>query len=291
MLMKTYKQTHDEYVYHHGWVHKAPGNFYIDMEDTNPHPRLKKIVESNKYEASAFNIDVKKNSFGFRSDEFKKDHQGKHILFAGCSNTWGSGLELHETWHHFVLEELKKEELISGYYNVAINGGSIQFEIIQIFKYMKVFGNPDVIFFNMPNVIRSVGLNKFGVLQTTQFFDKDDDNDRYKNSIEFNNYMNIQMYSMLEMYCLSNNIKLISFSWSYDTDKFNKFDSFHEILDTRKQKAYAMLYPIDQVRPIHIKARDRTHQGIIFQSHCASTALKAYYNDDVERFFGMDQSS
>lgn len=50
------------------------------------------------------------NSLGFRSDEFIKNHNGKHILFAGCSETEGTGGNLESNWPYMVYSELCKKK-------------------------------------------------------------------------------------------------------------------------------------------------------------------------------------
>lgn len=45
------------------------------------------VIDNNEIEYSL-------NSSGQRCDEFKKTHEGKHILFAGCSITFGEGLPI-----------------------------------------------------------------------------------------------------------------------------------------------------------------------------------------------------
>jgi hypothetical protein len=147
------------------------------------------------------------NSHGFRCDEFTNIHEKKHILFSGCSNTYGVGLKKEEIWPYKVYEKINKEEGCSGYFNIALGGNNIIQCIINIFKYCKKFGNPNAIFINFPHYER--------------FFDFKEDENEYKitmnESFYHNYYINkltvYNYYFILEEYCKTNNIKLFSFTW------------------------------------------------------------------------------
>lgn len=106
------------------------------------------LLKSNKYRA---------NSLGYRSDEFTSIHNGQHILFAGCSNTLGVGIEDEETlWPKIVFNEIKKHEQVSGFFNIAYPGISIQGIIFLILRYVHNYGAPDTIFIMFPEIYRGI---------------------------------------------------------------------------------------------------------------------------------------
>jgi hypothetical protein len=75
------------------------------------------------------------NSLGFRSEEFKKVHKGKHILFSGCSNTYGSGLKLNEIWASRVYKNISEKEECSGFFNLSVPGAGINHICFNLFRY------------------------------------------------------------------------------------------------------------------------------------------------------------
>lgn len=161
--------------------------------------------------------DYKINSYSYRCDEFTTNHKGKHVLFSGCSNTYGVGLKKEEVWAYKVYNKINETEGSSGYFNIGLGGNNIINCILNIFKYCKKFGNPDLIFINLPSqnrffnfnenekqyrVVENLGLSKIHHIEKLTFY----------------NY-----YLMLEQYCSSNNIKLFSFTWdNYDQHFLNK---------------------------------------------------------------------
>ena len=136
------------------------------------------------------------NEFDYRCDPFKKNHQGKHILFIGDSFAAGDGLDKEDTWCHKIYSRISKEEPTSGYFNIGISGSSTTESIDQFFKYCHNYGNPNVVFF-----------------VTTEFH-------REQRHV-YNDFIYpyiFNMYLYLEQYCKSNNIKLYSFSWVKSID-------------------------------------------------------------------------
>lgn len=98
----------------------------------------------------------KVNSQGLRSDEFTIKHDSKlHVLFAGCSNTFGDGMLLEESYAYKTYKRLSEQAALSGFFNIGIPGGD-PFEIFnQISKYIFSFGIPDILFINFPDKPRN----------------------------------------------------------------------------------------------------------------------------------------
>lgn len=186
----------------------------------------------------------KVNSLLFRSDQFTKNHDGKHILFSGCSNTYGYSLYNKEIWPWLLYNKIKEKEKVSGYYNLAIPGTGV-FEIVtNIFKYINKYTKPDVIFINLPHAARFYSLLSKSKGKYTTFdkefridqllnnnsFGSSLNNGVYHNSIynyakNSNNeseishsvvvekYINVYQYLMiLEIFCKLNNIQLYIYS-------------------------------------------------------------------------------
>jgi hypothetical protein len=202
------------------------------------------------------------NDLGFRSDEFKKNHKGSHILFLGCSYTWGTGLYLEEVWSKMLYEKIKKEQPTSGFFNLAIPGDSLYSSITNAFKYFKNFGNPDVLFFNIQDIKRFYAYNK--------------ENNVFHRSIVSDNkvleLMSYQYYYMLDQYCTANNINLISFTWclEYDTHPLDTFKSFN--------------YPeIKNISDFILKCKNENPKGkeslIARDGHHMGTAYHKYWLD------------
>lgn len=184
-------------------------------------------------------LDYEINSYNFRCDEFTNIHKKKHVLFSGCSNTFGVGLLKEEVWANLVYNKINSTEELSGYFNIGYGGSNIINSILNIFKYCKKFGNPDVIFINLPDFKRFFEFKKDeNVYRTTNnnvFYDN-----YYINKLTVYNY-----YFMLEQYCNSNNIKLFSFTCDYlvnpkyyNEDKTEKVDSTNNIFKEYNFKTF-----------------------------------------------------
>lgn len=97
MKEKKYKiDTHDDEIINANKNFNIRGNkgFLVN-------PLSSKMKDDVKKTGIAYNL----NSDNFRSDEFIKKHKNKHILFAGCSNTFGEGVEYEKTWAYRLYKE------------------------------------------------------------------------------------------------------------------------------------------------------------------------------------------
>jgi hypothetical protein len=166
-----------------------------------------------RQEASPFdahNVDYKLNAHGLRSDEFSLNHSGMHILFAGCSNTYGLGTDLENLWAKKVYNKIKETQEVSTYNNIGFNAGSIIEIVFHIFRYIERFGNPDVIFVLLPERDRD---DEF-------FFDE--------HEVKYSDSFNLSIYHALEVFCRSSNIKLISSTWVFNYT--NLWGSFSKMI-------------------------------------------------------------
>lgn len=157
------------------------------------------------------------NLYGYRSDQFKYKHDGKHILFSGCSYTWGSGLYKNEIWANLVYKKISSEEKCSGYFNLGIPGSCVTNQVYDIFFYCQKFGNPNVIFYCMPGTNRGFDPDSISSIKKFHFppfhSAPEKDNESYNYKINYSEMINYLSYFSLYQYCKSNQIKLYSFSW------------------------------------------------------------------------------
>lgn len=103
------------------------------------------------------NHSYKYNSHGYRGDDFinlGEPHDGKHVLFAGCSETEGVGTRLEDLWAYKVYQRITETEKCSGFFNIGSKGFSIDLIVEQIFSYIEQFGKPEVLFVNFPDLFK-----------------------------------------------------------------------------------------------------------------------------------------
>lgn len=169
--------------------------------------------------------DLTLNSKNFRCEEFTDKHEGEHLLFSGCSTTFGVGLEEDEVWSKKIYNHIKQDKKVSGYFNLAMPGIGCLEIVANIFKYIDQFGKPDAIFISLPDIQRNYipinnetkeildtniniedGLTRHG--RYTEGFDE--------KSLDVLKINTFHYLLFLELYCKSNNIKLYMFSWDYN---------------------------------------------------------------------------
>lgn len=158
------------------------------------------------------------NKHNYRSDDFKSIHNGLHILFLGCSETMGIGVEIDELWTTKLLSFISKNNTVSGHFNLGRYGYSSYDSIHVLFKYIKEFGMPDIIFYNMPNYTRLHKINKNN-FAGVQVLSKDSDQRLLDHFHRHNIFTYFQSYNILEIFCKTNKINLFSFSWDINDNK------------------------------------------------------------------------
>ncbi len=211
----------------------------IDFDFDNIFNRkLSEMIENNKlYNDKLINkvfynehaIEYKYNSIGYRSEEF-----GSHnIMTLGCSYTFGTGLNIEQTWPYMLSNKMSMS-----YANLSYPGDSMQGQVIKAFQYFKEFGHPQYIFgvfpiarFEMPYVkdkmckvdgpldINIKKSNLKFIQKCNSYihdFEKISKAPHNPNTIlpfEFAIFYNLMFIQMLEQYCLSNNIKIVWTIW------------------------------------------------------------------------------
>jgi len=96
----------------------------------------------------------KYNSNSFRSEEFTSSHEGMHILFAGCSSTFGTACKYEDVWAKLVYDEISLTKKTSGYFNLGLAGASVDAIYKDILIYISRYSKPDFIFMLLPDPYR-----------------------------------------------------------------------------------------------------------------------------------------
>jgi hypothetical protein len=202
------------------------------------------IYITNEY-CKEFGITLKDiyqiNSHGLRCDELSDTHDGKHIVFAGCSVTFGEGLPLEHTWAYKTYKKISENEKVSGYYNIAQSGSSSNWIIIQAMKYVRDYGAPDVLFINFPEATRELG---------------------YVENQELIQSVTTNLYSLLSHQIESAGGRVISFSW--DSRVNDGYMGEEQAIDVDARFAIPNFYRYNEVKEKH-------HHEFLFQSEYKKT--------------------
>lgn len=163
------------------------------------------------------------NQQGLRSEEFKKVHYGKHILFMGCSETQGCGDVLDDSWAYIFYKKIAKQENLSGYFNISKVGAGIANQIILLLEYIDNFGKPDEIFFLTPETSRDIVYHNSKVsfvnLRTTE--------EKFLDENFINSYVgSVILLKFLESFCNYSGIKLIWSTWFWQEENLFKGYNF-----------------------------------------------------------------
>jgi len=216
------------------------------------------------------------NSKNYRSDEFTSFHTGLHILFGGCSHALGEGLADNERWSQILYDNINSDSSCSGYFNIAMTGSSIKGSIINMLKYIEEYGKPDVIFFGVPEINRSITFS----METKVYMDVQyNNNGKINANLYFESY---HYYKMLELFCKFTGVKLISFDSDIQApvksgikSTFINFNTYH---DLGRQDAidYMYKYSEDNKGKFDMKARDNVHYGVAVNSFIAKRLYEIY---------------
>lgn len=174
------------------------------------------ISERMKNDIEKTGIEYKLNSENFRCDEFIDKHETDHVIFAGCSNTFGEGIHYEKTWAYRLYKEIYKKESLTGYFNLGSSGASI-FEILtNVHRYIRKYGMPNTIFLLLPEIERDI-----------RYF--------IKPEISLTTII-AELYNQLEFLCKQSGTLLISTSWlnmdeEFIVEKYNK--NYNENIDVK----------------------------------------------------------
>jgi hypothetical protein len=228
-----------------------------------------KLVNKGIHYQNFFGEKKEINSSGFRSDEFINKHEGTHILFSGCSVTSGTGLLEEEIWTKILYNKIYKEANCSGYFNLGIPASGLCDQVINMFKYFNSFGNPDFIFYMIPDSGRFYsGKKEF----RNCFFSKEDE--------DLILFLYKQYYMMLESYCKTNNIKLFSFTYIADIQHNfkNNFKTFKSI-DMDDLYNFVFVKNKEKNNLYTETARDNMHFGTAYHEYWSNFIYEIYKNN------------
>lgn len=91
-------------------------------------------------------ISYEYNSFGYRGKEFEVNED---LVIAGCSQTFGMGLEENQVWGNILAKHF---ELRAS--NLSIPGSSTESIVNNIFAYFKEYGHPKMLLALFPDMYR-----------------------------------------------------------------------------------------------------------------------------------------
>ncbi len=239
------------------------------------------------------------NSQGFRSDEFTTEHDGKHILFAGCSHTFGQGVPLEDLWAKKVYDAISQNEKTSGFFNVSFIGATYIQIVMQLFRYFKKYGDPDVIFVNLPDAYREFSLAlryqflKGGANEITV---SDSGWQEHLNT-DYINIISIMQFKYLEQYCKDHNIKLYLFSttanpnedkrdWGriYEIDPRNHIPGFLPFTNSECYEhvfRYQKSHKDSTFKDFLLRAVDDEHFGAAFHDFWYNFIYNRYLKDTL----------
>jgi len=223
------------------------------------------------------------NKNGYRCDNFINNHDGLHLLFSGCSVSYGSGLEINEVWTNKVFTAVNKIKSCSGYFNLSFPGTGLINQIVDIFKYCSLYSKPNYIIINIPDLTRFYYYND----------EYSEIGDAFYN-LKDNNYSIIQLlyyqyYLMLYEYCKSNNIRLITFTWAetqLESEIFKKcnisnFDTFY-YFNKKNMENFILEYVKNNKNDKYaLKARDKDHFGTAYHEYWAQQIISIIISDIV----------
>jgi hypothetical protein len=241
------------------------------------------------------------NKDGFRSDNFTSNHDGTHILFAGCSQTEGVGSPIHDIWPKMVYDELSKKNKLSGFYSIGRSGFGWQKVMLNFVTYVEKYGYPEYFFVMLPNVGRLWEWddktsrwwyvqrypNGQGLEEIPDYIDYFSPKqltvqEHRKSFIDF-----VAGWKVFEKLCKDNGVKLLWCSWDTEENK--------NYLNSNFSKTYfhttneEMLYFISKERPdgkmekYDMERRDG-HSGILFHKYWTSKFMEkireeSFFND------------
>jgi hypothetical protein len=166
----------------------------------------------------SWDVEYKYNSDLFRSDHFKKDHDGLHIIFSGCSSTEGVGIKQEQTWAYNIYNELSKTKKLDGYYNLGQSNTGYHQVIGNFMTYVSKYGKPDYLFVLLPNIQRRYEYLEDKDSWTYTSHAQPNDNPKDHPCLDSNDYMSIfpvwaKIWTSFINYCNANDIKIFWSTW------------------------------------------------------------------------------
>jgi len=197
------------------------------------------------------------NSFGFRSQEFESNHEGLHVVFIGCSVTLGEAMFEDYSWPKVLYDKLSKKEKLSGYFNLAKSSYSMTDCYNTLDKYIELYGTPDVVFANFPDLERDSGL---GVQPFANLID----------SKKIGRFVSMTWDPTFDTKSHDDARNSIDGIIKFDNDYFNQ-----QLFEYENDKI-----PLDH-RNFILKAMDDSHPGIAQHAFYANMMYNSYYEKTI----------
>jgi hypothetical protein len=195
----------------------------------------------------------------------KHHDDGLHILFAGCSVTNGLGLIYDEMWRNKLIKRLKDTHRIKNVSSIAMSGHAIVGQVLNIFEYIDQHGKPDIIMFNMPDMMRLVAVNpENNEYEITKLWIRKDEEvrDSFFATKTMFGALTAQLYEMLELMCKSHDIKLLSSSWDHNTtESLQHFKTFFSVTQDEMERGTQKAVEEHPDMECPLYARDGIHYG------------------------------
>lgn len=175
-------------------------------------------------------IYYRKNSHGYRCDDFNNSNNDKKILTLGCSHTWGQGVFEENIWTNILSQKLNLNLV-----NLAIGGDSVMGQVRKAFYYFREFGNPKIVVAVFPlfrmefpyvrnrtsdeNFTEDKVPSRYMIERITIYKDDFRKFSKYPHdpkeviSYEATLFFNYVFIDMLDQYCKSHNIPFIWTFW------------------------------------------------------------------------------
>lgn len=231
-------------------------------------------------------ISYKYNNEGFRCDDFSKEKNGLHVLFAGCSETEGAANKIEDVWAYVLYNKIKENHPIAGYYNVGKSGLTVSGIIMNVFQYIYDYGYPDYIFLHLPDQTRYISWNEENSYHP-KYKVPEEQIDQYGKDLYFKNHDNLPVMKINLLYnyfllkvliqvCELNNTKLIWSTWHTDTVRWliPELKNLNGYIDSGQDTKDAWDIKLNE-----LKARDGWHFGKGFHKLWARKFYEAFLND------------
>jgi len=241
-----------------------PKNFFsTNLSHESESPRLEKdgyiytkyLFDNELDIVEGEDFKYQMNSQGFRGKDFNEFNKNNiNILFGGCSQTLCVGLPEDYTWYKKLTDKIKflHPNQNVDFYNVAVNGSSIELIIKNVTAFIISGKIPDYIFLLLPESGRVMSFNsikqEFESYIQNAFFDEEKEYYSKKYIHENKLLMNFMLLSLLEELCNAYKIKLVWTTWEdsekemYISAEFNNFFDMNKklnkffLIDPRKFK-------------------------------------------------------
>lgn len=243
-------------------------------------------------------VEYSYNKQGFRCDDFSSVHDGKHILFAGCSQSEGVGSPIDTVWTKLLANNLGA----TNFYSIARAGYGWQKIISNYTIYAESFGHPEYLFVLLPNVGRlfewqekenqwyyvqrypngelgkGPGERNGQILQEFSI----SKSDHRRLFIDF-----VAAWKMFEKYLESNGVKMIWASWDYkENNNYMRanFSKNYLHLTPESLQNYIMKARPNGKLEKHDMLRRDGHDGILIhewwlESFKAEISRRGFFND------------